>query len=643
MATGVHSRGMTVLPIVVRQWRVCQGLGFGYAQPIVIGSLHVEDLPENPGTASFEALAELGKHMEVDVSPLASSDRASEMGGIVAALSLAVQQRARIAVFQPTRIIAARAETADAGFQGTLIAPYANAQATIDSLVFACKALSTILHAGNPEEASGALKQAVSEADAFVRKYREAGEAGVTTERILSAAVKARIPFARLVGNAYVFGQGHRSRWLMGTFTDRTPQIAAQIARNKAATSSLLAANGLPVARNMAVASVDAAIRAAKTLGYPVVVKPIDQDNGVGVHAGLLRDEQVARCARDALEHSRQVLVEVFQPGRDYRLSVQDGRLIKTIERLAGAIVGNGTDSIRELLAQQREDPTAKRRSRERGKSGLELDAEALELLAEAGRTPDNIPAAGERIVLRRRSNVSTGGTTCLVGHVHPDNRKLAEDAALALRLDVAGVDLILPDIEVSWRTSGGIVCEVNAQPQLGERDTPGLYAQFLTSLLEGDGRIPCTLIVATDPSRERREEWLRAIQSDASVALVEGGDVRIDGEAHADFGDDIVAATRAALLSQRVRAVVVIASPARLLQSGLPADRFDSVLMDSWAVQDGREPTAADAAYLFHMLGPHVSGQWTFRGDGVFGKAVAAHAGQASATLADETAKANA
>ena len=611
-------------------------MGFGFVQPIVIGALLADGLPEQPGMIQVETLAELGRRLEIDAFPLAPTARL-EIGSLLALLSHAIQRRARIPVFQPARVLMARNGTGDGSLKGTLIAPYAHAQATFDSLELAARSLSAILHAVEAGQADGALQDAVAAAEAFARRYREPGESGVTSDRILSAAVKARVPFVRLVGNVHAFGHGHKSRWLMGTFTDHTPQLAAQIARNKAATSSLLAANGLPVARNLLATSAETAVRAAQSLGYPVVVKPIDKDNGVGVHAGLLRDEQVERCARDALELGGQLLVEAFQPGRDYRLSVQDGRVIKAIERLAGAVVGNGTDSIRGLIALQHEDPTAKRRSRERGKTGLGLDAEALELLAEAALDADSIPAAGQRVVLRRRSNVSTGGTTRLVERIHPDNRKLAEDAALALRLDVAGVDLILPDIEVSWRASGGIVCEVNAQPQLGERDTPGLYGQFLASLLGGDGRIASALVIATDRSDSRREEWMHAIRHGPGIAVVEDGRVRIDGETHADFAGDIVAATRSALLSQKVHALLVVASPAELLRSALPADRFDTVLVESWAARDGQEPAEADAGYLFHMLRHHVRGQWTFRGDGRFGKLMA---GYASAANTRETAR---
>ncbi|MCB1032914.1 MAG: cyanophycin synthetase, partial [Acidobacteria bacterium] len=62
--------------------------------------------------------------------------------------------------------------------------------------------------------------------------------------------------------------------------------------------------------------------------------------------------------------------------------------------------------------------------------------------------------------------NLSTGGTAVDVTDViHPDNREMAERAAKAIGLDVAGVDFLTEDISRSYRETGGAICEVNAAP----------------------------------------------------------------------------------------------------------------------------------------------------------------------------------
>ena len=68
--------------------------------------------------------------------------------------------------------------------------------------------------------------------------------------------------------------------------------------------------------------------RAAKRVGYPVVVKPLDANHGRGVAIRLTDAEQVESAFRDAREHSRTVIVEAFIEGFDHRMLVVDGELV---------------------------------------------------------------------------------------------------------------------------------------------------------------------------------------------------------------------------------------------------------------------------------------------------------------------------
>ena len=69
-------------------------MGFGFVQPIVIGALLAEGLPEQPGMIQVETLAELGRRLEIDAFPLAPTARL-EIGSLLALLSHAIQRRAR--------------------------------------------------------------------------------------------------------------------------------------------------------------------------------------------------------------------------------------------------------------------------------------------------------------------------------------------------------------------------------------------------------------------------------------------------------------------------------------------------------------------------------------------------------------------
>jgi hypothetical protein len=93
-------------------------------------------------------------------------------------------------------------------------------------------------------------------------------------------------------------------------------------------------------------------------------------------------------------------------------------------------------------------------------------DAATVAFLARSGRTLDSVPAAGEPVFLRATANLSTGGTsTDRTDEMHPDNVTACEMAAGAVGLDVAGIDVLSPDISVPFRENGAVIIEVNASP----------------------------------------------------------------------------------------------------------------------------------------------------------------------------------
>jgi len=86
--------------------------------------------------------------------------------------------------------------------------------------------------------------------------------------------------------------------------------------------------------------------------------------------------------------------------------------------------------------------------------------------MAQKGYDQQSIPKTDEIVYLRSTANLSTGGTAIDVTDiVHPDNRVMAERAAQAIGLDVAGIDFLTTDISESYRSTGGAICEVNAAP----------------------------------------------------------------------------------------------------------------------------------------------------------------------------------
>ena len=54
----------------------------------------------------------------------------------------------------------------------------------------------------------------------------------------------------------------------------------------------------------------------------------------------------------------------------------------------------------------------------------------------------------------------------------------------MLLDLDLAGVDLIIPDLSRSWTECGALICEINARPEIGRNTTPTIHDRMLDELL---------------------------------------------------------------------------------------------------------------------------------------------------------------
>src|SRR5689334_15304485 len=167
-----------------------------------------------------------------------------------------------------------------------------------------------------------------AELEAFIKRA-ERTAFGPSTQAIVDEAVSRDIPWIRLNQHSLVqLGQGVHAKRIRATMTSETSSIAVDIASDKDLTTKLLGAAGLPVPKQESVRSEDGAVAAARRIGYPVVVKPLDGNHGRGVCLNLRNDDDVREAYPVAEEQSRRgtCIVESFVTGKDYRCLIIDGR-----------------------------------------------------------------------------------------------------------------------------------------------------------------------------------------------------------------------------------------------------------------------------------------------------------------------------
>jgi cyanophycin synthetase len=575
-------------PAVIRllNARAVRGYLHGLEQPSLLLQLEIAPPPAMAlNLASLEALlvAEVPGYRHQQLVPCTSTEALADW---LAMTAVTLQGCAGFPPLSSGRIV--HATTNHQGALVTLALP--TLEGAYDALA---RLIGWLIAAIRHTSTHAPLTSPQPELSTVMKLLRRFAPQGLNSAHFLLAAQQAGIPWRHLYRNIYQFGYGAHARWLDSSFSDQTAHIATRLAGNKQATSQILRQAGIPVAPHQLADNAELAVRIAQSMGFPVVVKPADKDGGVGVMAGLLDPPMVAKAYAAARVVSAQVLVEKHVPGRDYRVHVYRDEVYRLVERIPGGVSGDGHSSVTRLLSILNADP-------QRGATGddtelkrIDLDDEAQGLLAEQGLTPESVAAPGRFVRLRRTANICRGGVPaeCLE-RAHPDNLELAVRAARALRLDVAGIDLLIPDIGVSWLESGAAICEVNAQPQMG---VPG-PATLLSHLVEGQGRIPFVIVLGlADDADLARQLAAVLTQEDGQVGVATAEGLFI-GEKKVNNGPcNAFAAGLALTADTQVGAVVLFVGDTHMLHTGLPVDRYDALVLAGAPTGDGDEQSWSD------------------------------------------------
>jgi cyanophycin synthetase len=423
------------------------------------------------------------------------------------------------------------------------------------------------------------------ELEALIRRAERLA-LGPTTQSLVDEARRRGIPAIRLDEYSLVqLGYGKYQQRIRASVTSHTSHLALETAGNKALTTRLLDDAGIPTPRGTKVRSVDEAVTVAKKIGYPVVVKPLDTSHGRGVSLNLTDEEQVRWAYDQAAKYRTSVLVEKYLHGHDYRILVINKKLIAAAQRVPAHVKGDGRHSIGELIEITNRDP---RRGigHEKVLTRITIDAQAERLLEAASYTLETVLPKGEIFYLRATGNMSTGGTAVDVTDVmHPDNVEIAVRAAQIIGLDVAGIDMISPDITKSLCETGGGICEVNAgpgfrmhlQPSEGK---PRNVARPVIDMLFPDNvpaRIPMVAITGTNGKTTTSRMVAHILKTNGlRVGLTTSTGIYIDDELLQSGDTTGPKSARMVLRDPTVEAAVLETARGGILREGLGFDRCD-------------------------------------------------------------------
>jgi cyanophycin synthetase len=442
---------------------------------------------------------------------------------------------------------------------------------------------------------------------------------GPTTRAIVDAAASRGIPRARLNDQSLVqLGIGCRRRLIQSAMSDATSGIAMEIAQDKALTKQMLARAFVPVPRGQTVHTLAEALAVFEDIAAPIVIKPLDGNQGKGVSVGLRTVDEIAAAFAAAQQYSRAVLIEEMFIGDDYRLLVVGGRLVAASHRRPPCVVGDGRSTVAQLVAVVNEDPR-RGEGHEKPLTRIRIDETAAACLTKQGLDAASIPEAGREVLLRDNANLSTGGTAAdVTDRVHRDVRAMCERAARIVGLDICGVDLIAPDIAQRLGPGAGIV-ELNAAPGIRMHLHPssGEPRDVATPIVDmlfpcgANGRIPLISITGTNGKTTVTRMIAHAIGSSGQrVGMTTTDGVWMDGRPVATGDMTGPRSAQAVLTDPAVEVAVLETARGGIVRSGLGYDWSDVGIITNIQLdhigQDGIE-SIEDLAHIKSLVAERV------------------------------------
>lgn len=419
----------------------------------------------------------------------------------------------------------------------------------------------------------------------IIKKVIAEESLGPSTKAICDAAKEVGIPIIT-VGNddLYQVGYGKAGKRFSATIGNDTKGIAIDIACDKMLTKDLLDTQNLPVARGEKVFSTIHLLEVVSKIGYPVVLKPRWGSKGSGVFVNINSERELLRAYAEITKECREVMIEEYKVGNDYRVMVVDYKVVAVSLRKPPYITGDGVRSIRDLIEAMNANPL-RGEGHEKPLTRVKIDDELVNRLNVLGYSLDFVLDYGKKVTLRGNANLSTGGSAeDYTDLICKENIEICERAARIIGLDICGIDICAKSISEPIYENDGVILEVNAAPGIRMHHFPAsgkernVGRKILDSMLKNNySNIPVISVTGTNgkTTTVRLISYVLSLIG-FNVGCTTTSGVKI-GDKYIHKGDDTgYFSARTVLLNPEVDVAVLESARGGLVRRGLAYDLAD-------------------------------------------------------------------
>ncbi|MCB0393281.1 MAG: N-acetylglutaminylglutamine synthetase [Bdellovibrionales bacterium] len=266
------------------------------------------------------------------------------------------------------------------------------------------------------------------------------------------------------------------------SLSDHTSATAMSACQDKGLTNRILKSAGIQVPRQFLDIENRSKLDDFLKKNRPVVVKPIDGEQGQLVKVGLKTKKEIFEAVNALAGAGVQPVVEQMVSGSDIRVLVINSEVVAVAERRPPLIVGDGVSTIETLIKRLNRRKSAA----SQGESQIPVDQECERVLKDQKLHLESILPNGKEARVRNTANFHTGGTIHDITSEFPDRLKeVAIRASEALQIPVVGLDFMIPNLggQRYW------IIEANERPGLANHEPQPTAQKFLDFLFPTSAR----------------------------------------------------------------------------------------------------------------------------------------------------------
>ncbi|RUO71743.1 ATP-grasp domain-containing protein [Idiomarina ramblicola] len=278
-----------------------------------------------------------------------------------------------------------------------------------------------------------------------------------------------RVPLnkANQLGNLYRISDGNRRIIFNKTLPLHTSKDVLRAVKDKFESAATLSDYGVTTTTPELYDLDDrkARKRLFKNVTYPVVIKPVKGSMGKNVFANIENKKELKQAVKKL---SGKVVCERYVQGKEYRVYALGGRPVAAVRRQPPYVIGNGADTIEELIEAKNHE------RREKALPRIKIDEATRLKLTKDKLTLSSVPSLNTSITLSDKLGRSSGG---LIERV--ELSELNDAAGFCSSVQAAFPELEVFAVDVIDTDSELVAIEINTRPQISSLLNPDLGEPF--------------------------------------------------------------------------------------------------------------------------------------------------------------------